>query len=109
MEFKLYPVGRGDSLRVQGCDMSVYDGLGDKVIGDSKLEQVSANCGLLAQPSPLPLSVKLYWNPASFICSSITAFIITVVELNTTEMLVAELLACHFSVLHPQFINLRAL
>lgn len=79
------------------------------MIGDCRLEQVPANRGLLSQSSPLPLSIKLYWNPASLICSSMTAFIITVLELNTTETAIAELLACHFSILHPQFINLRDL
>lgn len=87
----------------------VSDGLGDRVIGDCRLEQVPANCELLAQSSPLPLSIKLYWNPASLICSSMTAFIITVLELSTTETAIAELLACHVSILHPHFINLSDL
>lgn len=29
VEIKLYPVGRGDALRVQDCDMNAYDGRQD--------------------------------------------------------------------------------
>lgn len=49
IEFKLNPIGKGDLLRVQGCDMSVYDGLGDRVSGDSRLGRTGVSklaCGL---------------------------------------------------------------
>lgn len=59
---------RGDPLRVQGYSMSVYEGLGDREFGDSRLEQVSANCKLSAQSTLLPLSIKLCWNTVTLIC-----------------------------------------